>query len=233
MHPHTFESKLMKLKSIFVAAAAVACASLPALSQAAVTLDFEGATSFASINNFYNGGTDSTTPGASGSNYGVSFAGSLLALQNDGLGNGVDGAYFSNAPTPGTVMFASGPADVATTPAIMNIANGTFSLSFFYSSDAAAVVNLYSGLNGIGFLGQINLAANATAGCTNSAFCNFQSVNWAPTATAIKSVDFSANAGSVVYDNITVSPVPEPSSMALTLLGLAGLSWAVRQRAVK
>jgi PEP-CTERM motif len=223
----------IKLKLAASFAASALTLFTPAISQAfdIVTVDFEGATSLSSINNFYNGGTDSN--GAAGSNYGVSFAGSLLALQNDGLGSGLNGDYFSNAPTPGTVMFASNATDVITTPAVMNIAKGTFSLSFYYSSDAAAVVNLYSGLNGIGFLGSINLAANATSGCTSSAFCNFDTATWTPTATAIKSVDFSANASSVVYDNITVSPVPEPSSMALSLLGLAGLSWAVRRRSAK
>ena len=32
---------------------------------------------------------------------------------------------------------------------------------------------------------------------------------------------------------ITVSPVPEPCSMALSLLGLAGLSWVVRRRSAR
>ena len=222
----------MKLKSILIAAVVTATITLPVLSQAAVTLDFEGASGFASINNFYSGGTDST--GIAGSNnFGVSFADSLQALQNDGLGGGVNGAYFSNAPTPGTVMFAPSALDVLTTPAFMNIAAGTFSLSFFYSSDAAAVVNVYSGLNGSGLLGSIKLAANASLGCTDTAFCNFQSVSWAPTATAIKSVDFSANAGAVAFDNITVSPVPEPTSMALMLAGMAGLAVVARRRKTK
>jgi PEP-CTERM motif len=223
----------MNIKSHLVRslAAALIAAALPAVSQAfdIVTVDLEGATSFASVNNFYNGGTDSA--GAAGANnYGVSFAASLLALQNDGLGGGTNGAYFSNAPTPGTVMFASGPQDVATTPAFMNIAASTFSLSFYYSAEQATVVNVYSGLNGVGLLGSINLAANATTGCTDSAFCNFGVATWAPGSVAIRSVDFSASAGLVAYDNITVSPVPEPSSLALSALGLAALSFVVRRR---
>jgi PEP-CTERM motif len=224
----------MNIKShlvVSLAAAALATA-LPAISQAAVTADFEGATSLSSINNFYNGGTDSSGI-AGANNYGVLFAGSLLALQNDGLGSGVGGAYFSNAPTPGTVMFASDPTDVLTTPAYMNIANSTFSLSFYYSAAQAAVVNVYSGLNGVGLLGSINLAANATTGCTDSAFCNFGVATWNPGAVAIRSVDFSASAGSVAFDNITVSPVPEPSSLALSALGLAALGFMARRRSAK
>jgi hypothetical protein len=221
----------MNIKSHLVrslAAAAIA-AALPAVSHAydIVTIDLEGATSFSSINNFYNGGTDSSNV-AGTNNYGVSFAGSLLALKNDDLGQ-----YFSNAPTPGTVMNASNAFDVLTTPAIMNIAASTFSLSFYYSAAQATEVKVYSGLNGVGLLGSINLAANATTGCSDTAFCNFGVATWTPGAVAIKSVDFSDGAGFVAYDNITVSPVPEPSSLALSALGLAALGFMARRRSAK
>ena len=220
----------MNIKSHLLAgfATAALAAAMPTVSQAAVTADFEGATSLGSLNSFYNGGTDSF--GAAGSNYGISFASSLLALQNDGTGSGNDGAYFSNAPSPGTVMFASDPTDVLITPAFMNIAGGTFLLSFYYSASAASVVNVYSGLNGSGLLGSINLFANATTGCADSAFCNFGVATWRPGSVAIKSVDFSASAGAVAYDNITVSPVPEPSSLLLSAAGLAALAFRVRRR---
>ncbi len=105
----------------------------------ATTLDFEGTTSFFSIADYYNGGTDGA--GASGTNYGVSFTGGALALQNDALG-----PYFSHAPGPGdTVMFAGDSS------ALMNVAGGFVSqLQFSYSAANGGLdlVNIYSGLNG-------------------------------------------------------------------------------------
>lgn len=207
----------MNLKTL-LATVLVASAPLPAL--AAITLDFEGVTSFASINDFYNGGTDSA--GASGTNYSVSFTGAALALQNDALG-----PYFSNAPTPGTVMFASPDS-----PAILNFDAGFNGLlQFYYSSTVAAFdeVKVYSGLNGTGaLLFSIGVNNNAQLGCSDSPFCHFDAVSIL-FPTLAKSIDFSANAGLVAFDNITLSPVPEPTGIALMLAGF-GLVGAIARR---
>ena len=84
---------------MYIAAAAVLAAS-PAFAITPITLDFEGAAGYVNaIGNFYNGGTDSL--GQSGPNVGVSFTDAAVALSND-----VDFQYYSNAPSPLTVMFA-------------------------------------------------------------------------------------------------------------------------------
>lgn len=201
------------------AAALLALAGTPTF--AATLIDFEGVTSFASIADFYAGGTDGA--GASGPNLGVSFSGAALALSNDALG-----PYFANAPTPGTVMFASDAS------AVMNVAAGFQGmLSFFYSAASAAAgadaVTVYSGLDGTGtVLGSIGLGANDAA-CTTPSFCAWQQAAVAFQGVG-RSVGFGGNALNVAFDNVSVTPVPEPGTVALLALGLAGVALAVRRQ---
>jgi hypothetical protein len=97
--------KLINRTALFAAL----MAGLPALANTNLVLDFEGVESFTSVGNFYAG---------------ISFSDAALALKNDG-----PGLYFSNAPTPGTVMFASDPS------AVMNVSGGFINeLSFYYSA---------------------------------------------------------------------------------------------------
>jgi len=209
----------MKALSALAAAAAM-LAVTPAFADPATIVDFEGVTSFSSIADYYNGGTDSA--GASGSNLGVSFTGAALALSNDELG-----PYFSNAPTAGTVMFATDAT------AVMNFAQGFVTdMSFYYSAASAALsaVTIYSGLNGTGaILGTFDLAANAQSGCNDTAFCNWQLASLAFSGIA-QSASFGGNFGQVAFDNLTVTTVPEPQAYAMMLLGLAGVAVAVRRR---
>ena len=150
--------------------ALLAMAAAPlAASAADLTLTFEGASSFQSVAEFYNGGTDGA--GVSGSNVGVSFTGAAMALSNDVLG-----PYFSNAPTATTVMFAQDSS------AVMNVASGfAGALKFFYSSTNGGLdlVNIYSGLNGTGtLLASASLFPNAQLGCSDTAFCRFDSIDF-------------------------------------------------------
>jgi hypothetical protein len=180
-----------------------------------ITLDFEGVTSFSSVDNYYNGGTD--TAGASGANVGVSFGGDALALSNDGTGSGPNGEFFTHAPTPVTVMAAVG-ADAA-----LNFATGFTSASFFYSSIEARSVGVFSGLNGTGsLLGSFDLLANAQNGCSDSAYCfwQFASLNFNGVA---QSIQFGSAANVAGFDNVTVAPVPLPAALWLMVSGLAGL----------
>jgi len=185
-------------------------ATLPTLAQAAdITLSFEGATSFASIADFY-------------SDLGVSFSDAALALSNDELG-----PYFSHAPTPGTVMFASDSS------AVMNVAAGFVDrLQFFYSAANGGLdlVNIYSGLNGTGtLLASVSLFGNAALACSDAPFCRFDltSVKFAGVA---HSVSFGGDAGFVAYDNVSITAVPEPSPLALLLAGTSALAFVVRRR---
>ena len=202
-----------------IATLALIAAAVPAVA-AQTTIDFEGTGSFGSILQFYNGGTDSA--GNSGTNFGVSFTASAVSLSNDVLNT-----YYSNAPTAGTVMFAPDSA------AFLNAADGfTNSVSLYYSSDVAAPnsVNIYSGLNGTGdLLGTISLNNNAQTGCTDTSFCNFEQSTVTFSGTG-KSISFDGAAGHTAFDNVSITPVPEPTTYALMMLGLAGIGMVARRR---
>jgi hypothetical protein len=216
----------VKLKSISIVVAGLLSAA-PAFA-APVTLDFEGTTSFGSISQYYNGGTD--TGGASGTNFGVSLGLDALAFRNDELGT-----YFTNPPSGDTVMAAVGPS------AALNAAtDGAFvgQVSFQYSSSQNITVGIFDGLDGTGNeIGTFNLFANAQTGCVDSAFCHWDlvSLNFAGAA---KSVQFG-NAWSAVegvgsvaaFDDVTVSPVPVPAAAWLLASGLAVLGKMRRRRA--
>ena len=192
----------------------------PAMAQT-FTLDFEGAEGYVNpILDFYNGGTDSL--GQSGPNLGVSFSEGAVALSNDELG-----PYFSNAPTPMTVMFALDDM------AVMNVPVGfTGGLTFQYSSSVGVLdaVQIYSGLNGTGtLLASASLFGNASIGCTDTAFCRFDltSVKFAGVA---QSVSFGGGNPNVLFDDITVTAVPEPGTYALLAAGLGVIGLLVRRR---
>jgi len=201
----------VNFKIIAALAAGVLCAA-PAFS-ASVTLDFEGASSFQSIDAFYNGGVDGG--GASGANHGVLFGGDALALSNDELG-----PYFSNAPTPGSILTAVG------LDAAMNVASGfSGTASFFYSSTAATTVGIFSGLNGTGdLLGTFTLLANSGNGCVGP-LCHWDQASVDFTGLA-RSIQFGSAANVAGFDNVSVAPVPLPAAIWLlgsSLLGLAGI----------
>lgn len=204
-------------RNALIALVFTAAAPLHALAQN-VTLDFEGATSFASVANFYNGGVDSQ--GQTGTNFGISFGGDVLALRTDDTTLSI-----SNAPSGFTVISAVGP------DSFMNVASGFGgALQFAYSStDATAVVTVFSGLNGSGTqLASFNLTNNATTGCSASDYCHFDSASLAFAGTA-KSINFGASPF-VAYDNVNVSLVPEPSSFALALAGFGVMAFVARRR---
>ena len=197
------------MKTIHLAALSAALiTSLPALANTSLVLDFEGVDSFAPVGDFYAG---------------ISFSDAALGLKNDELAN-----YFSNAPTPGTVMFATDSS------ALMSVAQGFVGeVSFYYSAASSAldVVTIYSGLNGSGSeLGSFSLSKNAQlGGCTDSAFCNWQRISLTFSGTAY-SLSFGGNAGNVAFDNVSITAVPEPTTAVLMALGGAALLLGARRR---
>jgi hypothetical protein len=186
-------------------------------SAASITLDFNGSSSNASINNFYNGGTDSA--GGSGPNYGVSFTGSVLDLTDTG-----DFPAFTNGPSHNAIYV--NPLDVVA--GVMNVASGfSGALSLDYSSLGDTTVNIWSGLNGTGSKQSFTLTSNDDA-CTDGA-CAWSSTVLTFLGVA-KSVDFGSNSGQSLYTNLNFAPVPLPAAGLLLLSGL-GLLGARRRTA--
>jgi hypothetical protein len=190
---------------------------------APLVVDFETPTSFASIAEHYNGGVDSAD--VAGMNLGVSFGLDALALRNDELG-----PYFGNAPSPVGVLAA------VFDDAAMNVAVGFSGLvSFSYASNDAGEIGVWSGLNGTGTrLGGLSLMANA-AGCDAAApLCTFASTSFDLGANVARSITFGDAAGiTAVFDDVTITAVPEPETYALMGLGLvavAGIAGRARRR---
>jgi hypothetical protein len=189
-----------------------------------LVVDFETPTSFASIAEHYNGGVDSAD--VAGANLGVSFGPDALALRNDELG-----PYFGNAPSPVGVLTA------VFEDAAMNVAIGfTGMVSFSYSSNDAGEIGVWSGMNGTGTrLGGLALMANASGCDAATPLCTFGMSSFDLGANVAQSITFGDAAGiTAVFDNVTVTAVPEPETYALMGLGLvavAGMAGRARRRA--
>ncbi len=210
-----------------LAATLVLSVAAPVFANTTITLDFEAASSFASV-------------GALDAAQGVRWTDPALALANDALG-----PYFLNGNTPGssdplagTVMFISGAEPGAT----LNLAAGgglqgitgfvgRVAFDFASTADGLNLVQVFAGPDGSGQrLAKISLSENQLdSGCTGSAFCHWQTVTMTFSGTA-QSLVFSSNGGNIAYDNISLSAVPEPQTAVLLLAGLLGLGFVARRQ---
>ncbi|GEA27337.1 hypothetical protein MiAbW_01900 [Microcystis aeruginosa NIES-4325] len=192
-----------------------------------ILLDFEGLLDNEQILNFYDGG--------SGGNLGISFGDGAQAFISESAGGT---GNFINEPSPDTTAFFLSSSG---TNFLMNVTAGvTTGFFFFFSANATnppTPVKVYDGLNGTGnLLATINLPNNAFDGCDpgiNNTFCNWDPIGVSFLGTA-KSVDFSAVANQIAFDNITLGrdtpcidaadcrQVPEPTSV-IGLLAISAL----------
>lgn len=205
------------------AAAALALFAAPVFaSTSGFVIDFEKNWDYANgdVNAYYNGGT--AADGTSGTNFGVSFVG-LSGLSNDPAF-----PAYSGAPSMLGVAYAHtfAPTDMA----FMNVAAGVDRpLSFFYSSPTAITggIKAYSGLNGTGtLLGSFDLLGNAPNGFDTWTQATFSFSGIAG------SFDLTSAANVAGFDNISVSvsPIPEPSTFLMMLVGGAVLLRQVGRR---
>jgi PEP-CTERM motif len=207
-----------------------------------IDLTFEGINStypntngYAFINDFYNGGMSSD--GTTGPNFGIVFSPNAQAICLNSTSvtcsNTSKGGLGDPNSQEGALFFLSGSST------FMDIAAGFttgFSLNYASVSDSGSV-SVFSGLDGTGtLLGTLNLNPDAL-GCSaySAAFCPFSpaGVNFAGIA---KSIEFSGVANEIVFDDVTFGSstpggVPEPSTWAMMMMGLAGIGLVARRRA--
>lgn len=206
------------VRAFLGAAACFVCTSVMA-----VTLDFEGMNDLDPVQNFYNGGLSGGGAGP-GVNYGVSFSGNAITVKDSDQGGSALGD-FANEPSPDHVLsFLQGGG------VTLNRAGGfSGALSLYYAAIAApGSVSIFSGLNGTGAsLATLPLPLTSGGiGDPTGTFNTFVLTNL-PFAGIAQSAVFSGTNNEIAFDNISLTPVPEPSSVCVALIVGIGsmLAW--------
>lgn len=201
----------MKMTKLLAAAALgpIALAATPASAQ---LLNFDGVTTNASVDNFYNGGTSSL--GDVGPNYGIVFQpGDWIAVTG-----------FGETSAPNFVYSDSGTGWI-------NFLNGmTTGFNFNYGAFSDTTFNIYSGLNGTGSLLKSVVIPMNDPGPFEYIVVPFEGVAY--------SIVISGDEAQFGWDDATFgsltpgNSVPEPSSWALMIGGLALTGATLRRRRV-
>jgi hypothetical protein len=226
-------SGLSKLAMVTTAslAAAVTLASSGSAGASVIDLTFEGinatypSSTFAFVQNFYNGGTSSD--GTSGPNFGISFSSNAQAICLNTAGvtcptsNSSRGGLGDPASQQGALFFLSG------TQTFMNVPAGfDTGFSFNYNANEASSVTVFSGLNGTGaVLATLPLADTPQGTCSSvfqAAFCPFFPIGVSFSGTA-ESVSFAGVENHVVFDDITFGSATPGVPGPIVGAGLPGL----------
>jgi hypothetical protein len=218
--------KMKKIKNLLLVVSLLVASAASA--NATIVLNFEGVGDLATVGNFYNGGA--------GANYGINFSNNALGIvDSDAGGNG----NFGGEPSPNTVLFFL-DGDAAT----MDVAAGfDTGFSFFYSAiNQSGFINVYDGLGATGnILATLNLPVTpSNGGDPNGNFSPFYAIGINFSGIA-HSVDFGGTVNQIGFDDVTLgsevaggtAPVPEPGTIALLGLGMAGLAFYGKRRQKK
>jgi hypothetical protein len=190
------------IAGIGLAAALVASA----VSAQAVTIDFDGVTTGAFVDQFYNGGTDSF--GASGPNLGVEFNGFAT----------ITGYGETSQPN---LAYNAGDFVVA------NVFSGFNSASFTYGFFQTGTFAVYSGLNGSGLLLGAFVGGPNDPTAFDPATILFVGVGHSLV------LGCPGCATTLGIDDLQLGQVPVPAALPLFASGLGILGWAVRRRKQK
>jgi hypothetical protein len=192
----------MNLKFLSAAFAGGALALCAGAANAVININFDAVTTFANVDGFYNGGTDSA--GASGPNLGVGF---VNFTTTTGFGE-------TSQPNLAYVNSATGVIDVA--------AGFDGRIAFTQGLFQPGSIDVYSGLDGTG-----TLLASASLPASNPLALAPYSLAFSGVAESVVFTEpFDATFG---IDDLQLG-VPEPAAWTLILIGFGGLGAALRAR---
>lgn len=208
--------KMASCSRVLLIAAAMSSLMAASATASTITLDFDVGNngSYPYINDYYAGGTLSNGVGP-GLDYGVTFTNAQTLYYNDA------NQMFFPLDSGGAIY--------------MNVAGGFDSfLSFHYGwpgYQSTPTVSIWSGLDGTGdLLGSISLSSNGTYYTSENPAIELDFSGIAHSAV------FSGTANFVTWDtvsfNVDGSNVPEPATLGLAGLALAGLGFGRRKRTV-